>query len=462
MLSTFAVHKLVKKNRSHMSVDSAMADETCTDDQSQKELVCITLGDGDFTWSLDFARYLFTLLSPSSVNISDVARPTVVPLRYNAIRLIATGIDSLNEFQQKYRNYNYTLRELEQFNTKSRTDQKRLHVEVMHEVNAIVDSTTTENSMHPPKGHVIIFNHPHLGTEDAKLHRQFLYHLFHSVHQWWMIPSVMGTGGGGGVFHLTLANGQYERWECHTAAQRHGMKLIQQSAFDPTPSMVGFKSVYGHRRHQTGKSFASRTRGSTTYTFVRACDRTANSLAHIMKLPWFVANDKSNHNEKISLQSSSFICSLCDKPFKEGRSLKNHIASVHSNKRKRSESDTTKFVCNQCNTRSFDSSDALKDHILAKHDGIHSTIVPEWATRPIATSTTDEQQTTEPFGSCSICDATFTNSVDETNHHNLFIPSLVDTIRKVEMIQCHFCQKSFQQIRAQQQHENFCAARGTT
>jgi Domain of unknown function (DUF2431) len=444
-----------------MSLDSAIAETTRTSTttdsnnhhQPQKEIVFITLGDGDFTWSLDFGRYLLTSLSASVNDISE--RRSFLPQEFNSVRLIATGIDSLLEFQQKYRNYNYILRELEQLNTKARMNNNLLKVEVLHEINAIVQSP--KQSIHHPQGHVIIFNHPHLGTEDAQLHSQFLCHLFHSVHQFWIVPSVMG-----GAFYLTLANGQYERWECHTAAQRHGMKLLQQSPFVANPSIAGWKSVYGHRRHQTGKSFASRTSGSTTYLFVRDCDDTTNvtnSLAHI-RLPWFVATENSNFGEITSLRSS-FVCFLCDKQFKEGRSLKNHILSAHNNKRKRSESDATTFVCHHCNDRCFDSLEALNDHVLAKHNGIHSTIVPDWVARHTVNTTalSNDRKMTQPFGTCSICNAIFSSTNDETNHHNLFIPTLVDTINKVTMRQCRFCQKSFQQVRAQQQHENVCSSR---
>ena len=450
-----------------MSDDSAIVKKpyTSIDEQQEKEVIIITLGDGDFTWSLDFGRYLFTTTTTthsSSMNHSGSVGRTNV-------RLIVTGIDSLNEFQVKYRNFNYVLRELEKLNAKSRPyDNHRVQVEVHHEVNAIIHSST--NATVHKKGHVVIFHHPHLGTEDTKLHSQFLYHLFHSVNQFWMIPA-------GGVFHLTLANGQYERWQCHTAAQRNGMKLIQQSTFVPNPqsaiddaagssssSSFNKKSVYGHRRHQTGKSFASRTSGSTTYTFVRECDddtsntTISHSLAYI-QLPWFKRNDKSSNDEANVLQASCFICSLCDKQFREERSLTNHTTSVHnSNKRKRVEHGVAKIVCSQCNIRCFDTSEALNDHILAKHNGVHSTIVPDWVTRQSAASS-NLSSVIQLFGTCSICDAAFGSADDKNDHCKSFIPSLIDTIKNVEIIQCRFCQKSFQQVRAQQQHENFCSSR---
>lgn len=449
----------------HMSIDRAIAADTSTNDvqKHRREITFITLGDGDFTWSLDLARYLFTSLSKNENGTN-----LLLPQGYDSVRLVVTGIDSLKEFQHKYRNYNYTLRELEQFNRKSRTEtgsEYRIHVEIAHEINAIVQSSSA-NSVYNQQGHVIIFNHPHLGTEDAKLHSQFVCHLFHSVQQFWIVPYSGETGGLldlKGVFYLTLANGQFERWKCHAAAKRHGMKLIHQSIFVPKPSsIVGFTSMYGHRRHQTGKSFASRTSGSTTYTFVRECDHdtTTNSLAHFIQLPWF---EENNEGEIDSVRSSSFICSICDKHFREERSLRNHVISLHGNsKRKRSESDTTKYSCSQCNARYFDSLDALHDHIIAKHDGIHSEKVPVWAAvHNAATSTIrlNDNDASQAYGTCPICDAKFSSTDDARDHHKIFIPSLVDMIHNVEIIQCRFCRKIFREVRAQQQHENFCVSR---
>jgi hypothetical protein len=456
------------------------------------EIVFITLGDGDFTWSLDLGRYLLWLWSTTTATttttlptMKDVVKDettTVLPPECKSIRLIVTGIDSLNGFQQKYRNYKYTLRELDQLNTKSPTTVDRhnnnnnsncgcqIQVEVHHEVNAIISCTS--NSTHIPRGHVIIFHHPHLGIEDAKLHHQFLCHLFHSVQQYWMLPSIMVSGGG--VFHLTLANGQYDRWECHTAAQRNGMKLVQQSIFVANPSIVGWPTTttttyYKQRRHQTGKSFASRTSGSTTYTFIRESDDDTNTgIIHSLlqiRLPWFVSNDIRKSDEISAIPSTSFTCTICDKQFREARSLKNHMTSVHSNnKRKRSETDIATFICHLCQARSFHSSEALHDHMIAKHNGIHSTIVPNnGLTRHTAVSSTDQchdlKTTPHPDGNCSICDAVLTSSNDITHHYKSFIPSLADTNNKVEMRECQFCRKSFHQVRAQQQHENFCSLR---
>jgi Domain of unknown function (DUF2431) len=421
-------------------------EKKCTDyihkTDELKELVFLTLGDGDFTWSLDLGRYIRS------------SHEMIIPHDYlhsMSIRLIATGIDSLDEFQQKYRNYSYILREMERLNNAT-TTTKIFKVDVKYEVNAIVKHNSSCSSL-DCRGHVVIFNHPHLGTEDAELHGKFLYHLFYSVNHYWLVPS-------SGVFHLTLVNGQYDRWKCEFASQRHGMKLIQQSAFVPTPPSFLSNPVYGHRRHQTGKSFASRTSGSTTYTFVREHDNYDVNWFAKLRLPWFSIIDTTVDIVDDTTQTQQvFTCSFCAKSFREGRSLKNHIISVHgeSNKQKRSENinppkENEKFVCFECQIRSFDTLEALQDHIRAKHEGIHTNIVPDWIVHRKDTPPPSVQNS-----SCTICDKGFVTPNDEEDHYDLFIPSI--NMTKGGSMKCRFCHRAFQQVRAQLQHENFCSSR---
>jgi hypothetical protein len=306
------------------------------------------------------------------------------------IQLIVTGIDSVQEFQHKYRNSAHVIRELQRLNHNHKTKKKKdaqqsssfvssglttptttssnsnnniLNVEIQHGINAILvppqdDTNTVSLSSSsapaplPPQrllpttnksaagGHynvILIFHHPHLGIEDATLHSKFMHHLFYSVYHYWLAqPATMNVDSDeqeettkrcGGIFHLTLVNGQYELWSCHQAAQKYNMTLIQQSKFIPHPTpTTATKSPsnsaavptlqYGHRRHQSGKSFASRaTNGSTTYTFMRSDDGSkqgdgnigtnddSDALKFCLRLPWF--ENITNHSN--STQQSLFI-----------------------------------------------------------------------------------------------------------------------------------------------------------
>jgi hypothetical protein len=249
-----------------------------------------------------------------------------------------------------------------------------------------------------PADHVI-FHHPHLGTEDAALHGRFLAHLFYSVTVYWMKPK-------GGVFHLTLVRGQAERWKCLKAATRHGLILLNQTTFVPppptyttttTPVLNEARSpsevvlagagaadnpvtpdeshqthsaasastttsqqqhLYQYRRHQSGRSFASRRpdRSSITYTFGRKGDE---GLYVARSLPWQQEQHQQQRNLvvqqlAVKIESSTLcvdntnaqtiqsqltrvgqtmgpalVCPVCDKEFREERSRSCHIRDRH-------------------------------------------------------------------------------------------------------------------------------------
>ena len=150
---------------------------------------------------------------------------------------------------------------------------------------ATVTSTATPpgSACHLPRpANVVIFNHPHLGIEDAVLHKRFLAHLFYSVATYWLSSPSFSFGAASlrsqsaapekkkitnnnkSVFYLTLAAGQWERWKGRESAQRHGLILLHRCPFQPP--ILPFASnnnnnskqaYYQLRRHQTGKSFAA-------------------------------------------------------------------------------------------------------------------------------------------------------------------------------------------------------------
>lgn len=419
-----------------------MSNEKEDDKGAKDELVFLTLGDGDFTWSLDLARYL--------------ASSNGFRWRKRRLRLIASGIDKLEVLRQKYRNADCVLREIERLREKS---DESLTVEVQHGINAIVARESSVSSL--SKAHVVIFNHPHLGTEDAALHSQFLCHLFHSVSHFWLVES--------GVFHLTLVKGQFDRWDCEQAAVRHRMELLDRCPFDPNPLLITYP-VYQHRRHQTGKSFASKTMGSETVTYVRQVDKTANrEKLTLHKLPWFSVDDKTMDRE--IEEQMPFTCPCCSKSFREERSLKNHVKSKHfiasqDKKRKRHDAvENIHLTCSYCHStpepRAFSSSEALQDHIRAKHDAIHTMIAPDWSqtTKNLDRATTSAEP--RNFGECSVCGQIFVNERGEAEHIAAFHPSETQSGTHAATLQCRFCLKFFRQKRSQLQHENFCPSRPT-
>jgi Domain of unknown function (DUF2431) len=454
-----------------------MEDQVESNEESRRTV--LTLGDGDFTFSLDLARWLHTK-------------------RTLRVHLIATGIDTLSELTAKYKDSPSILKRLLRCGSPRQDDcggVTPVKVTVLHGVNAVDEIANQEVKGQPtcsPTEHQIradevIFNHPHLGVENAQLHRLFLCHLFHAVERRWLNqPS--------GVFHLTLAHGQFERWGCDAAARRHGLVLVAETPFVAPAVEV---PSYELRRHQSGKSFKSRrSRGeSTTYTFSRATRPTdGDNSANVQGVrPFWISVDSSDAKCQQPFDSSDtkcqqpFNCSLCYKSFREVRSLRNHMLSKHPdhgqsrNKRKREMNEADPDPAAQtleCRyyfefgvARSFSTLQALKDHVLAKHTALHTTIPADWSTRKARSDESSQESvyhspldSMEPqsFGSCDVCGFQYESRGCAVKHQKMFLPAIqVTTIeaRDATTYSCSFCSKSFRERRAQLQHENRCKAR---
>jgi uncharacterized C2H2 Zn-finger protein len=413
-------------------------------------ILVLVLGDGDFSYSLDLASHLVN--SQAAFEYS----------RGRSFHLVATGFDSHGALVSKYKNSSLFLTKLEGMHESplaaaatitATTKKQMLRVSLHHNVNAI----TTENAGIPPATHVV-FNHPHLGTENAALHARFLCHLFHSVKTVWLT-------GEAGYFHLTLVQGQFERWNCQAAAAKHNMVLIDSRPF--RAPRVG-SPYYQRRRHQTGKSFASRApEGSIAFTFRRetiklGADATVPMiLACLLDLKVGednpVAHAATNNNHAPDV----FVCPHCRKSFQEERSRDCHVRAVHEKKRKRDI-----YSCPLCLTttnphtgaqgpRIFPTAQALQDHNKAKHLGKYESIKPDWCSGAEAVQVLDTSNVTHK--SCEICGLPFQNSKQEEYHKQEFLPSGDLTAgREGLTFVCPICKKTFRDQRAQKQHENFC------
>ena len=151
----------------------------------------LLLGEGDFTYSLDMCRYL-----ASSSSSSSTAAENETP--DDDVSITCTGVDTLRELRAKYRDIDFVLRNIrscskdweegdddtksgcggggqQRRRTAGRTlSHRHLATTILHGINAIdakgnnsndddVNSCTIRQSF----DHVI-FNHPHLGTEDTQ------------------------------------------------------------------------------------------------------------------------------------------------------------------------------------------------------------------------------------------------------------------------------------------------------
>ena len=446
---------------------------------NNKPMVYLTLGDGDFTYSLDLVRYL--KLSSENPESSVKRKP---------VKLILTGVDEFEALISKYKDSPSILQEIRN----QESERLSLSLTIRHGVNAIVnpnEKMISNEHVHEAADHVL-FHHPHLGTENCNLHKRFLAHLFHSVENHWMKKN-------GGIFHLTLVQGQYDRWQCKEQAERHGLELIQKSPFSPPPlktlmNIIDTKTKeicninrYHYRRHQTGKSFATRRPNShsITYTFGRTIDK---GMYVATTLPWQIPDPSSSDIKTqpktlSSVKSSMFVCSFCNKEFSEKRSLKCHLRDKHSSTevpkeesngreqpRKKTKLETAKtstkmkistFPCLLCQPqRIFQSEKALQSHVRAKHVGIYTYIAPDWSIAKTKKNLGDEDafakgETRTNSNECRICGFKLIGQ-SLSRHFRDFLP--VDGLQEFA---CDFCSKLFREERAKFQHMNFCSKRGT-
>mmetsp|Transcript_16224 Transcript_16224/g.21228 ORF Transcript_16224/g.21228 Transcript_16224/m.21228 type:complete len:456 (-) Transcript_16224:13-1380(-) len=430
-----------------MSLDVVRsAGETATPDTN---VTFLLLGDGDFSFSFDLARYLFEnlcLKNSGAVSSENSPRKRGIEILHRAsqVKLIATGIDSAQEVKEKYKDSDFLTTNLRNV---GRSGGDLMHVkfqvEIHHDVNAILSlSKGDRNVNNHLTATFVIFNHPHLGIEDAALHAQFLCHLFHSIVNGWMQEE--------GRFFLTLIVGQWERWEGAASCVKCGLELVDRSLF--FGPVLKEKTYYQQRRHQTGKSFAARAEsGSETFTFRR---KTARPDGALNQPVWFAMNTTKQISQNSATDQAlaeKFTCPHCENSFREERSLKNHIRSKHdggSNKRK-----LEAINCPEC-TRFFSSDTGLQDHLLAKHSALHSQIKPDWYT-----TVAGRQSGSQPTSSftCRVCGASEKTEID---HMRYFIPILDrKSSDAVNTFQCELCMKTFREKRAQLQHENFCSAK---
>jgi Domain of unknown function (DUF2431) len=456
--------------------------ETCCDSSSSSSInehsiiSYLILGDGDFSFSYDLARRI--LLESSS---SSPSSPAVVSSP-SSFLLTATGIDTLEEVESKYKDSAFLLTKLKGLNLNSSSNNNnnehhrpRLTVSVQHGVNAIRpalqldDETESEPSSvngddddhRPQPADIVLFNHPHLGLEDAKLHACFLAHLLDSVDRYWLKKRTSyhhhptqqsnrstdhhfssnddGGGGGVGIFYMTLALGQWERWKGDEAAARLGWFLVNRLPFQAplersatthtaASAVVDEKPYFQLRRHQTGKSFANRRKANASETFAlgrlaeKELSGRLDSSSAAGQLFWYRHSGSTsihNVNAPYTTTTTTFACPFCDRAFSEQRSVKNHIRCKHANQhepngcsveeqkhknehaqphQQQQEQQQQEWECPYCSNttntasttssshvskrrrRIFENHQALNDHIKAKHQALHSHIPPDHKT----------------------------------------------------------------------------------
>jgi Domain of unknown function (DUF2431) len=467
--------------------------------KDESDIVYITLGDGDFSYSVDLASHFAAIVAgkalPSGSEEDDssyrIRGVTPACRHQQRIKLIATGFDSFEELMKKYTDAPFLIKKLKSYqSTSHENSESLLFIDVLHGVNAIVsnpeparqpDFLSLEDGW-PNAQRRILFHHPHLGTEDAKLHHRFICHLFHSIASYWFSPKPSATTTGSpkhgncdrDMFFMTLVHGQYDRWNVDDAARRAKLVLVDRSPFVTPP--LAQSSCYQHRRHQSGRSFASRAvGGSETFVFVRedgfyAKIRDTIPLSDFTRSVRLFESARVNGQEgtetgasstvlETSMESRSALrCNFCNREFAEARSLRNHLQCKHPEdpssgatlaKRKRlcdgkhsakadgaPGSSWIPLPCPRCpvaltsteSIRLFSSQQSLSDHIRAKHS-LHQHLLPDWSDESKTSHSSlpcegrESSSLRSALGCCHICGFEYTTEESIAAHESTFNPS---------------------------------------
>jgi len=397
-----------------------------TDSVAQSTLV---LGDADFTYSFDLARYYSTLPVPPA--------------------LTCTGLDSHTSAHVKYADLKNTLARLTSCSTnpisKSQIKKrKRTHfaipapvpTTVLHSIDALGPPSTM------PTFSTIIFNHPHLGTESFPSHRRFLSHLF---------ASLLPLSTDQTTLHITFATpSQANRWSALTRANPH-WKPVDRRPFVPPPTdsplleSTGPAKYVTWRKGQSGRGFNGNG-SSETISYIRTSpidstgvssdDAVLSDDSHA--LPWMVnvpASSLARHP-----------CPSCAREFDSEKSLVQHL--VDSTKCREV---TVEIACSQCGRDDFVDEQALAQHVATTHEV--PIVKPSWYDKSQSNGWVDEKETratTTTSSCCSICKVDFTPTFTAAMHAVEFT---IEEDNNARSFACETCGKKFREQRSLQQHE---------
>lgn len=380
----------------------------------------LLLGEANFS----FALALLALIFPTKPNeFEEEAERTyqerlrvasaylqLPPEACRNLRLTATCYESYAELVDKYPETVGILSRIRAFGEAA-------------EVRFAVDALQLESWQR--KWDVVAWNHPHLGTEDLKLHGCLLAHFLDGAAK-----SLRPNG----VVVLALLEGQERRWQLlkHAQAQRFD---LAESPFELT-AFAGYEC----KRNSTGKSFQSLHVQKTARAAVRS---------RLYHLRWNVAGqgdvaafdamEAALSCKPARLESTQALeCAECGKAFSSAQGLKTHVRQVHELLKYADRSESLK--CESCG-RAFRDSEALTQHRLAAHSS---------SGRTRSKSRGRSHGFGLGFRTCEICGMSMPLGSSAAAHLEALRPF-------VDLPLSCACGRSFNERRALEQHQRFCS-----
>lgn len=428
----------------------------------------LTVGDGNFSYSLAYAKRF-------------------VAGSATAVMLTATSYDSYDELVNKYpeaARICAQIRELGNTHVLHRVDATNLKASLVVATTGDQEPTGASGDVINTKAaaatvkpealpfDVVIFNHPHCGEENVKRHKSLMSHFYASALE------VLSNRDSSEI-HVTLAQGQQERWEAVKRACMAGLMLKQQ--VDDVDSHERYGLEYERKRHQNGKSFhrvllhgEKLQQQSTLFIFARSggnSDKPNEPLSAVTVTEASSRKRKAQDMATATQQQQKpleFACDDCEKSFKTAQGLKTHVHMVHelgqnggATAAKSATAATLLLPCGFC-PRTFKNEDAQRQHQLAKH-GSDQLIQPDWYQKqqelqqvaggeaakvesPTSEAAQQQQLT------CSICHFVYPTQSAFDAHWQDLKP------KEVVLRNCTHCGRAFDEERALRQHHNFCKA----
>lgn len=363
-------------------------------------------GEGDFSFThalskMDFGYVFIELFGVDRVD-----------------RIFATSLDSANDVIQKYPHFCNL-----QFNSSESPE-----ILICHSVNALLGDDRDRICGNPTH---ILWNHPHLGKEDSRLHYQLLAHFFgvHKDHS--------------GRIIISLLAGQFERWDVVKAAKLGGEFVLTKSFPFDESQFPGYLC----KRNSTGTSFKSShaVRNSATGYTASIFYIFEKSGIEVVPCP----SPKST--DVVRNCATLYTCSTCGKSYNSKFGLKTHTRQFHELQLYEGRSAV---LCDQCG-KSFAGAEARDSHVKAIHakrpkvgdvGGIQAVELNRDQSHGLSatagvltTAAADDNPQCDAYV-CEICEST------DPNHLSRF------TENEPEWLTCTDCGRVFRGARALNQH----------
>lgn len=346
-----------------------------------------------------------------------------------SLEILCTSFDSQSQLLQKYQESKDILPALESFS----------QIKVLNGINAW-DLFFHFNQSHPQGFHTILWNHPHLGTEDFRLHRFLMAHYFDSVQR--MISAHPHSR-----MVLSLVQGQELRWNLIQEGKKAGFECVSMEIVDESlwPGWVV-------KRNKTGKSFKNiptkrhvGTRMQSHFFKFAKRDPNGNECVSLEAVEDALDAIVTKPVEQPLQHSWMKACPECSKVLYSPRAYKQHVHMVHVLQKFGSgwsPNPQKNLVCAHCD-RCFATVEDRWQHTVNKHS-----IVGQVEQGNLKQGRVDLD---DAYVACEICGQAV---VDQDWGMSLHLESLKPAMG-LDM-SCTLCHKTFTETRALNQHYKFC------